>query len=252
MHWIKNKKILEAVDKGIQIALDDYEDIQPNSSISSATDIIDDKKGIKHIIDVEKITVDLGLPSGTRWCKHNLGANLNSDNPHEFFGNYYSWGETVPKETYNWDYYKLAKLSRKDSVTILKYFSEENDTLMPEDDAATILLGDGFHIPSIEQWHELLDNTTLELDTDYEYKTNMFVLRSKINGKAIGIFGSGTKTSFNNKTYDYDNACLWTSNIGKDSKYAYRIAFTTSSKDATFNISEVYRCTGYPIRAVYN
>jgi hypothetical protein len=38
--------------------------------------------------------VDLGLPSGTLWCKYNLGVDPNYlANPINWFGDYYAWGE---------------------------------------------------------------------------------------------------------------------------------------------------------------
>lgn len=39
--------------------------------------------------------VDLGLPSGIKWASCNVGAEKPEDN-----GNYYAWGEVVPKEEY--------------------------------------------------------------------------------------------------------------------------------------------------------
>ena len=45
--------------------------------------------------------VDLGLPSGTLWATCNVGAT----NP-EDYGDYFAWGEVVPKEMYNWDTYR--------------------------------------------------------------------------------------------------------------------------------------------------
>ena len=48
--------------------------------------------------------VDLGLPSGTLWATCNVGANA----PEEF-GDYFAWGETAPKDTYNWSTYKWCK-----------------------------------------------------------------------------------------------------------------------------------------------
>ena len=44
--------------------------------------------------------VDLGLPSGTKWANMNVGAS----NP-EDYGNYYAWGELIPKDTYTTDNY---------------------------------------------------------------------------------------------------------------------------------------------------
>ncbi len=45
--------------------------------------------------------VDLGLPSGTLWATHNIGARK----PEET-GYYFAWGETEPKEDYDWTTYR--------------------------------------------------------------------------------------------------------------------------------------------------
>ncbi|MBQ4229304.1 MAG: hypothetical protein II675_05875, partial [Bacteroidaceae bacterium] len=47
--------------------------------------------------------VDMGLPSGTLWADHNVGA----DNPEEN-GAHYAWGETEPKDEYSWATYKYC------------------------------------------------------------------------------------------------------------------------------------------------
>jgi len=44
--------------------------------------------------------VDLGLPSGTLWCKCNLGANTETE-----YGDYYSWGELITKSEYTEENY---------------------------------------------------------------------------------------------------------------------------------------------------
>ena len=41
--------------------------------------------------------VDLGLPSGTKWATCNVGASKPSD-----YGNYYAWGEIIPKDLYEY------------------------------------------------------------------------------------------------------------------------------------------------------
>ena len=46
---------------------------------------------------VEHGFVDLGLPSGTLWATCNVGATI----PEEY-GDYFAWGETVPKTIYDW------------------------------------------------------------------------------------------------------------------------------------------------------
>ena len=47
--------------------------------------------------------VDLGLPSGTLWATCNIGAA----SPEEH-GDYFAWGETKPKDAYNWENYKYC------------------------------------------------------------------------------------------------------------------------------------------------
>ncbi len=48
--------------------------------------------------------VDLGLPSGTLWATCNIGATK----PEEY-GDYFAWGETSTKDTYDWTTYKYSK-----------------------------------------------------------------------------------------------------------------------------------------------
>jgi len=107
-----------------------------------------------------KETVDLGLQSGTLWATCNIGASVP-----EGKGNYYAWGETTPKDTYNWSTYKY----RKDGLT--KYcnkavfgdygFTDDLTILQPDDDAATENWGKGWCMPSKEQFIELYESTSV-------------------------------------------------------------------------------------------
>jgi len=92
------KSILEAINRGIQLALDDYED---DELISSSKFNIVKNIDTKELWDFYNNFVDLGLPSGTLWCKYNLGAKKSED-----IGNYYAWGETQTKNNFNMDTYK--------------------------------------------------------------------------------------------------------------------------------------------------
>lgn len=121
--------------------------------------------------------VDLGLPSGTLWAVCNVGAT----SP-EGFGNLFAWGETSPKETYNWENYKwctdevigfgideegtLYRLTKYcDSMTFNGYngYHDTLTVLQPSDDAATANWGGGWYTPTPQQWHELFDETVLSL-----------------------------------------------------------------------------------------
>ena len=85
--------------------------------------------------------VDLGLPSGTLWATCNIGAT----SP-EGYGDYFAWGETQPKQVYDWsnykwgNYYVQGGLSKY--VTDSEYGTVDYKTeLEPEDDAASVNWG---------------------------------------------------------------------------------------------------------------
>ena len=66
-------KILEAVNRGIQLALDDFDDEDQVQNIKSKQ--INHRDYTKEYLDLMNDVVDLQLPSGTLWCKYNLGVN---------------------------------------------------------------------------------------------------------------------------------------------------------------------------------
>ena len=106
--------------------------------------------------------VDLGLPSGTLWATCNIG----SPSP-EIYGDCFAWGETEPKSIYDWSTYKycnggnfdLTKYCHKSNYGYNGY-TDELTVLMPEDDAATVKWGGEWRTPTLEDFKELLDNTT--------------------------------------------------------------------------------------------
>jgi len=117
--------------------------------------------------------VDLGL--SVLWATTNLGAFYP-----EGRGNYYAWGETQPKSVYTWETYKWAS---GDAYT--KYCTDANSPyyddawiLLPEDDPATLALGEDCRIPIMGQWDELVDNCTWTVKTingmtGYEVTSNI-------------------------------------------------------------------------------
>ena len=109
--------------------------------------------------------VDLGLPSGLKWATCNVGA----DSP-EDYGDYFAWGETTTKSTYDWSTYKWCNGS---ALTLTKYCTDSNygtvdnkTVLDPEDDAAHANWGGGWRMPTKEEWQELYDNTTCTWTTE--------------------------------------------------------------------------------------
>ena len=134
--------------------------------------------------------VDLGLPSGTLWATCNVGATTP-----EGYGNYFAWGETVPKETYDWTTYKWCsgnvegngicyELTKycSDSYYGLNGYHDNLIELLPEDDAATANWGDGWCTPTVEQWVELFRYTTCV--NSYQNNVNGRIFTSA-NGNSI-------------------------------------------------------------------
>ena len=104
--------------------------------------------------------VDLGLPSGTLWATCNVGAS----SPEEY-GDYFAWGETQPKNTYNWSTYKYCNddyLTKYCNESDYGYngFTDKLTVLQSGDDAATTNWGSDWCMPTKEQWEELQKNTT--------------------------------------------------------------------------------------------
>ena len=71
--------------------------------------------------------VDLGL--SVRWATCNVGA----DNPWDY-GDYFAWGETEPKSSYDWDTYFDTD---DGGSTFTKYTTDKKTVLDAKDDAAT-------------------------------------------------------------------------------------------------------------------
>ena len=98
--------------------------------------------------------VDLGL--SVKWASFNVGATR----PEEP-GSLFAWGETAPKDEYTEANYKWLG---PDGFT--KYCDNEQlgtvDSKMEldrEDDAAYVAYGDGWHMPTVAQTVELVDDT---------------------------------------------------------------------------------------------
>lgn len=108
---------------------------------------------------IPEYAVDLGLPSGTLWADRNVGA----DAP-EAYGDFFAWGETIPKETYLWTTYKWCSGS---STTMTKYCTKSahgtvdgKTTLDVEDDAAYVNMGKEWRLPTAEEQNELINKCT--------------------------------------------------------------------------------------------
>ena len=118
--------------------------------------------------------VDLGLPSGLKWAKCNLGASKPSD-----YGDFYAWGEIATKTTWAvWEFYKWMQSGQSEWKYITKYTIADGETeaiwydssgnfigdnittLVAADDAATQQLGSPWRMPTVDEIQELKENCT--------------------------------------------------------------------------------------------
>ncbi|MGN0186326.1 MAG: hypothetical protein ACI392_01085 [Paludibacteraceae bacterium] len=139
--------------------------------------------------------VDLGLPSGTKWATCNVGATK----PEEY-GNYYAWGETTPKDYYDWSTYKYG--SDYDELT--KYctdsdygkdgFADYKTVLDPEDDAARANWGGAWRMPTDSEWAELRENCEWTWTSDYQGTGIAGRIVTGPNGNSIFLPAAGYRS----------------------------------------------------------
>ena len=132
-------------------------------------------------VPVPNNCVDLGLNSGLLWGKYNMGTT-DPTKP----GDYYAWGETETKKKYAENYKFYGKSSIKDGV--IKYNRRDGKMVLElEDDAANVVLGVGYRIPTKEDWKELLDECTWEAETftapiEWDPSQKKFIKLWKVTG----------------------------------------------------------------------
>lgn len=160
--------------------------------------------------------VDLGLPSGTLWATCNLGASDYTER-----GRYIRWGEIEPYSSSR-DY----KFGMNRPFTKYEEGVDNKDVLELCDDAASMLWGGSWHIPSPEQWKELFEYTT-DLQSEVISQTDIRQVRqSNVNGNIIKLKRTG---NYSNGQYTNGSDYYWTNTsvLGTVNAYAYRITNDT-------------------------
>ncbi len=143
--------------------------------------------------------VDLGLPSGTMWATCNVGATA----PIEY-GDYFAWGETAPKNVYNSDNYN---------------FSESPNVLSSNYDVATTCWGEGWRMPTFEEFDELTNSCNWEW-TDIDGVNGYKVTGTNGNSIFLPAAGRGNNGNYNPYTKNSDKSgeygYYWSSTLCSD------------------------------------
>ena len=163
--------------------------------------------------------VDLGL--SILWATANLGASAP-----ESCGDYYAWAEIEPKEFFSWGNYRYSSFAQDNGMDKYtaqgqshQYLKADNlDRLEPTDDAATVLLGDGWRIPTTDEFAELMSNCTYDTATLNGVAGMRFTSTVPgFEGRSIFIPYSGQMNG--NEPIDKGKQIsLWTSNAGRGTR----------------------------------
>jgi uncharacterized protein (TIGR02145 family) len=189
--------------------------------------------------------VNLGLPSGLLWATCNVGA----ETPEEY-GDYFAWGETQPKDTYNLSTYQYCNGSYN---TLTKYcnnssygyngFTDDLTTLLPEDDAAAANWGNGWRMPTKEEFEELYNNTTVTWTQQNGVNGRLFTAD---NGNSLFLPAAGYRGS-SSLYYAGSLGYYWSSSLYTDDPiFAWYFLFTSVGYGVYYND----RNYGHSVRAV--
>lgn len=185
--------------------------------------------------------VDLGL--SVKWANMNVGASKDSG-----FGTYYAWGETKPKSYYSWNTYIWSK---GDSQFLIKYsLADRKIQLVPSDDAASANWGEGWRMPTVDEYEELIDPEKCK----WEWITKNGVNGYKVTGKKTGnsIFLPITGFRFYSEIqFRAIRGIYWTSTLysGNPNK-AWCLEFDFSDVNVHYGNLSSNRFSGRCIRAV--
>lgn len=200
--------------------------------------------------------VDLGL--SVKWATMNIGASKRED-----YGNYYAWGETTTKSTYNWNSYKWdlngtwldqTKYTIDDGNTSKVWYEngifvgDNKTSLEMVDDVAAITWGGSWRMPTREEQEELCTKCTHEwtsLNGKYGYKV------TGPNGNYIFLPAAGQR--FEGNIYSTGNyGAYWSSSLysPQSSMCAFYLEFQSvwDHLPSSNNFHERY--IGYSIRPV--
>ena len=169
--------------------------------------------------------VDLGL--SVKWATCNVGATK----PEEY-GDYFAWGETEPKSTYNWSTYKWCNGSYDTQTkycTNSNYGTVDNKTVLDlSDDAARANWGGSWRMPTKAEQDELRNNCTWTWTT--QNGVNGYKVTSDKNGKSIFLPAAGYRDTSGGLYFAGSGGYYWSSSL--DAGYpddAWSVYFDSSN-----------------------
>lgn len=222
--------------------------------------------GLPESVSSDDNAVDLGLTSGTKWAKMNIGAK----NPWDY-GDYFAWGETTAKTIYDWstylhvnkgqaeegqewehiNKYQIADGSNGIWYNNIKYVGDNKTTLDPEDDAAHVNWGGDWEMPSPEDFIELRSNCV------FDNKSKEYTEYNGVGGVMLKSNNNGATIFFPNAgfaMYNFVNAgssgIFWANSIGRTDAANKVWTMSREASDPYFVYDPWGRTAGVSVRAV--
>ena len=185
--------------------------------------------------------VDLGL--SVKWATCNVGASK----PEEY-GDYFAWGETTTKSTYNWRTYKWCNGTE---YTQTKYCNDsfygrvDNKTVLDKaDDAAAVNWGGNWRMPTYEEISELRTKCTWTWTSQNGVKG--YKVTSKSNGNSIFLPAAGCRDDISLRSAG-SKGLYWSSLLHTEyPTNAYELYFGSDH----LGLSSYTRYDGYSVRPV--
>lgn len=197
------------------------------------------------VTNASDLYVDLGIIVGGKhiyWAKYNLGATTETE-----YGDYFAWGEILPKANYASDYSNYAWVT---DSRYTKYCGDPNYgikddlfTLQPEDDAAYAALGGKFRMPTSAELEALID-LSKEWVSNYN-STGVSGYKFTGNGQTIFLPAAGCKV--NTSTNDIGSQIFYWSSTIADPRFGHCLGILYSAVSVSYQ--DRYR--GQSVRPVY-
>ena len=230
--------------------------------------------------------VDLGLPSRLLWADRNIGAASPEDG-----GLYFQWGDIsgytaeqvgtadgqkeFSSAFTDYKFYNGKGTDYQQGSGFTKYNGSDGKTVLdPEDDAAHVLMGDNWRLPTHEELYELVTNTDMFLvPTDGEEISATVTTDGQGTGYTEFTFATSAETCTGMKFYKKDDhskfifvpssgyayagsvqgsgvsGYLWSSSLNPSQVYqAWNFGFF--APDGVGNVYVGVRCCGVPLRGV--
>ena len=184
--------------------------------------------------------VDLGL--SVKWATCNVGAT----SPEEY-GDYFAWGETQPKDYYDWDTYKYgSKIVTKYCTKSSAGTVDNKTTLELSDDAARVNWGGKWRMPTRAEQDELRNTSNCTWTWTTQNGVKGYKVTSKKNGNSIFLPATGYR-GYDDLYNAGSFGNFWSSSLSTlSSYYACNVNFSPGYVDWRYS----YRCYGQSVRAV--